>query len=149
MRTIIATFALLALCATGAYAEEKRQIFGVASDQAIELLTYGSRPPSLMVTYTGIEKIPGFEDCKIQDLILKTTLVCGDEEYLVNGSHRVGDCEYRGLHRDGGLGFGYKATWEAWAKAARACGASAEELAKIENRKKNPSWAGSDTDPRF
>lgn len=146
MRTFIATIAII-LATSTAYANEKRQVFGVASDQAVEVLNYGDRPASLKVTYTGIEKVAGFEGCEIHDFIMETKLVCGDESFTLNASYIVGDCEYRGLHRDGGLGFGHKATWEAWVRAAKACGADDGRIAELEGRK--TTWASKDTDARF
>ena len=147
MRTFIATIAIILAASTAYAADEKRQVFGVASDQAIEILKYGDRPASLKVTYTGIEKVADFEGCEIQDFIMETKLVCGDESFTLNASSIVGDCEYRGLHRGGGLGFSRKATWEAWFQVARACGASEERVAELEGHK--TSWAAEDGDKRF
>ena len=146
MRKLVLSIVII-LTASTAFAETKRQVFGVASDEAVQILRYGERPSSFKVTYTGIERVAGFEGCEIQDFIMSTKLVCGEETFTLNASYTVGDCEYRGLHRTDGLGFGRKATWEAWIQAARACGASEERLAELEGRK--TSWAAKDEDERF
>lgn len=153
MHTFIANaiLAFLTLTATAASAqEEPRYVFGVASNEAIEVLIYDEGPDEvvgfMVDTFTRIQDVPGFEGCRITyGMFLR--LVCGEDEFTVNSFTRVGDCQYTALHRDDGLGLTRKATWEASILAARVCGAPEEDIARYEARK--TSMAGEDADPRF
>lgn len=152
MRTFVLSVILSSILPVAAVADTQspRVVFGLASNDAVQVLQYGERPASFQVIYPSIERVPGFEGCEIHDLIFEANLVCGDESYRINAPTRVGECQYRGIHREDGLGIRRKATWDAWIQAARACGETEERIAELQRRLTSaPIWAGNDNDPRY
>lgn len=118
---------LLALLLPGiANAEGCKQSLklGLVSGDKVVLQDYCDDKVALIIEYTGVPKVAGFEKCKVEKIIT-FALTCAGMEPVRHGYHIGPRCRYV-VFTSQGLGLDKRETWVAWAEAADACDDFAE-----------------------
>jgi hypothetical protein len=129
--------------------DTRKYVVGLASKEATDVQIY-CIGRSIVTRFNDVAVVPGFENCELIFLV-RFNMKCDGDDLYVNAptytEYKGATCMYHGIHRDGGLGFNRKATWDVWKKAARECGESPARIEELEEHFNN--WAKDDPDPRY